>query len=206
MKRSKTGSWSELCIVQYHYSLRTVCLGCLIGSIIRFSRKAGDENHHLHHPSEGAMWVVSLALVGAVISLGLVWTDILKKPASQKAKQLMSNKTQRALDYSAPFFFGFGIIAGGIGTKDIGWAVADGCSCLALVFSVWGIWAFVEALENCMSSGTPMGKPKATVTVETARARRTSSMPFTPSHPPRQTNGRYGAKPTNPLDFSSVFQ
>ena len=191
----------DLAVVQYHYSLRMMCLGCLIGTGIRFGHKGEGDKYHFHTPRAGALWVVCCALAGLLLSFFFVATDVLKKPVAVKAKQLMLSKTQRSLDYLAPPFMIFGVVSGGLSTKDLGWAVADGCSCLALIFTVWGIWAFVSAMESCMGDRKLRKQPKNMVSVEMPDKRqhrhRTLPRPVVPQQ-------SLQPKRTNPLNFTGV--
>eukprot|EP00754_Rhynchopus_humris_P004565 Rhum_TRINITY_DN12308_c0_g1::Rhum_TRINITY_DN12308_c0_g1_i1::g.50894::m.50894 len=199
--RQSRQSLGDLAVVQYHYSLRMMCLGCLIGTGIRFGHKGEGDKYHFHTPRAGALWVVCCALAGLLLSFFFVATDVLKKPVAVKAKQLMLSKTQRSLDYLAPPFMIFGVVSGGLSTKDLGWAVADGCSCLALIFTVWGIWAFVSAMENCMGDRKLRKQPKNMVSVEVPDKRQQRHRTLPRPVIPQQS---LQPKRTNPLNFTGV--
>ena len=159
---------SSYILLQYHCSLRLICIGGVIGSGVRFSRKASDGFYHIHNPSNGAIWLLSITMAVLVLSFIVVPVRLHfrpEPPIDERVKRLIKNKTQRALDIIAIPFFLFGLIAGVLSTNDIGWAVSDAVSCLSLGFLIWCVWSFVESMETCMSQGVNKNDKNAKVAI-----------------------------------------
>ncbi|KAJ9468014.1 hypothetical protein DIPPA_64014 [Diplonema papillatum] len=187
----------------------------------------------MHSPQTGAKWVLAFVL-GSIITSCLVTAVATVRDyctgtewVRKRAGKLGKNRTQRVVDLAMTPLFLLGFCGGMIATADFGWAVADACSCQALGFVVWGVWAFVESLEECISyedlptdkNGKSQKKQRVAVDVETLAAHQSHRRKQLQQHlaadaaersrktaavPQAAVNKRPQVK--NPLDFSPAIR
>ena len=146
-------------LIAYYFILRFASVGCLLGAVVRFSRRAKDGEYHIHTPATGALCVLIPALAmlvigAAFVKFGLKWTI---EKYKEKTKRMMGSASHKAFNVMAPVVWGVGLILGGWSSADLGWAVADACSLLGAWLAVVGTWWFVKCLDRCFVSQPPAG-------------------------------------------------